>query len=212
MYYTAGELWMIECMMTHGAHCAFNLFEGNYATSLYMDFIHGSGSRNTAFRNRLVGWEPGKTLNTFAVSAEATNHYINVVGNLLGKAGYHNVYECANGDCKTATAVYYLGYRDTHGDYPAGYDPTVPGTILRHGNYDVATGGIKWDSSIDDHQLPDSYIYVAKPGWFRNLPWPPYDPANPSSDSPTNIPAGYRFVFGHDPPPLPPTNLRFVNP
>src|SRR5206468_644592 len=37
MYYTVWDQWMIECMMTHGAHSSFNLFEGNHATSLYMD-------------------------------------------------------------------------------------------------------------------------------------------------------------------------------
>ena len=32
------------------------------------------------------------------------------------------------------------------------------------------------------------------------MPWPPFDPANPSAASLTNIPAGYRFVYGVDPP------------
>jgi hypothetical protein len=199
MYYTVSPDWLIESMTTHGAHGAFNLFEGNYTTNIYLDFIHGSGSHNTLFRNRLIGWEQGKSSNTYPIALEAMNHDVNVVGNVLGKAGYHTSYECANAPCDTSQAIYYLGYQTTSGTYDASYDTRVRSTLIRHGNYDVVHAGIVWDPNITTTALPASEYRATKPPWFGDRAWPPIDPAAPSDD-PTQIPAGYRFTFGQDPP------------
>src|SRR5439155_1494318 len=86
------------------------------------------GTVNAASRNRLSGWEPNKIASTFSVAAQYMNHYANVVGNILGQSGYHDTYECANGGCNTAKAIYYLGYYDTSGS-TANYDSVVPNTI-----------------------------------------------------------------------------------
>jgi hypothetical protein len=47
--------------------------------------------------------------------------------------------------------------------------------------------------------ISNSYVYAAKPSWFGNCPWPPFDPASPSSVAETNIPAGYRYAMGSEP-------------
>src|SRR4029078_8062648 len=85
-------------------------------------------------------------------------------------------------------------------------NPATLATII-HGNYDVVNNGIVWDSTITDHNVPNSYYLGNKPAWFGDRPWPPYDPASPSSAAITNIPAGYRWVFGTDPPSGGPVNL-----
>ena len=78
-------------------------------------------------------------------------------------------------------------------------DLLVRTNTIIHGNYDAAHKAIVWDPTISDHNIPNSYYLAGKPSWFGNLPWPPYDPANPSSCDLTNIPAGYRFIYGVDP-------------
>ena len=76
-------------------------------------------------------------------------------------------------------------------------------TLYRHGNYDVVTKGILWDSSNADRNIPNSLVYSAKPAWYGGV-WPPFDPANgaaltANANAFTNIPAGYRYVKGVDP-------------
>jgi len=46
----------------------------------------------------------------------------------------------------------------------------------------------------------DSYCYTAKPAWFGDRPWPPFDPGSFSLAAATSLPAGYRSVFGREPP------------
>ncbi len=62
---------------------------------------------------------------------------------------------------------------------------------------------IAWDAAISDHAIPNSYFRSSKPLWFGNLPWPPFDPANPpgalNDANLCRIPAGYRYVHGTDP-------------
>jgi hypothetical protein len=56
-------------------------------------------------------------------------------------------------------------------------------------------------SRIPEQPLPASYFLSSKPAWFGSLAWPPVDPANPATDDPSIIPAGYRYVHGSDAPP-----------
>lgn len=70
------------------------------------------------------------------------------------------------------------------------------------------TDSIPAVESIGSDTLPDSLYLSAKPDWFGDLAWPPWNPFDPnlSSDIDTNavrIPAGYRYVNGDDPPPAP---------
>lgn len=56
------------------------------------------------------------------------------------------------------------------------------------------TGSLQ-DGTADT--LPASLAYAAKPAWFGNLTWPPYDPNSPSFDE-ARIPAGYRYINGNE--------------
>jgi hypothetical protein len=63
-------------------------------------------------------------------------------------------------------------------------------------NSGIVTGGF----STSD--LAESYYVSAKPSYFQSCPWPPYSPLNVAAKdiSPTNIPAGFRYVYNTEPP------------
>ena len=212
----------------HGPHNIMNLYEGNVAGMFQADGYFGSSSHGTLLRNWLCGWGPTyTTANSKCISLNRFCRYYNILGNLLGTNTVAREYDMtASGD--STPTIYQLGYPNMgNGSYTGTAPPAVynnPGsgpsdnqardlnvgtTILRHGNYDVVTAtnkGVVWDPTIADHNIPSSYYLGAKPAWFGNLAWPPFDPLTVSAAmlSPTNIPAGYRFIFGVDPPSGPP--------
>jgi len=193
-------------MSAHGVCTWQCLFEGNYCyNKLSLDFTHGSsGVHHTAFRNRILGLTASGTGDQVPVTIERYNRGNNIIGNVLGVRGKHGTYAwVAPGNCGGLAAIYRLGYYLNADCDASTYDPpSVLGTLI-HANYDVVTttnNGIVWDPSTPDRTLPASYYLAGKPAWFGNLPWPPYNPATPTADSITNIPAGYRFTFGTDPP------------
>jgi len=205
----------------HGAHPMMCLWEGNISEQWQHDGYHGSASHQILFRNWLHGVnELGRTGNRKMVSAERGSYHYSLVGNVLGDASWTNAsgfqYEMTGQPGYTEAAVIYrLGYpnvanngydvADVGNPWPAIYgltypDATVKNTMLRHGNFDWKNRSIVWDSSISDRTIPNSLYYNSKPGYFGSCPWPPFDPGFPSQANRTNIPAGYRFVFGVDPP------------
>jgi hypothetical protein len=224
---------------SHGAQPMMCLWEGNISEQFQADGYHGSASHQTLFRNWLHGLSNlGATGNRKMISAERGSYYFNVVGNVLGDASWTNASGFAYSmtgepDYNSAAVIYRLGYPNmsnngtqagdvavtwpliSNNSYP---DVTVVNTMLRHGNYDWKNRAIVWDSANSDHSIPASLFYTSKPAYFGNRPWPPFDPASPTSASITNIPAGYRYQFGVDPPaggptpPPAPTNLRVVGP
>jgi len=81
---------------------------------------------------------------------------------------------------------------------------------LEHGN---TIGGILiWDSSIDDHNLPNSYYLTEKPSFFGELSWPLYGPDEGYADK---LPAQLRFeeddITTDTEPPTVPSNLTSSN-
>ncbi len=180
----------------HGSHGCMNLMEGNYGQGARGDYFHGSGGYNTVFRNCFTGWEPTKNFNIYPILIEVTNRSWNIVGNVLGMSGKQNRYESLCTGTKYTSAIYSAGWNDIG----AGDDPQSVATLYRHGNYDVVNNAIVWSATNADHTIPNSLLYSGKPAWFGDRPWPPYNPAQPSAAAITNIPAGYRAVFGVDPP------------
>ncbi len=88
-------------------------------------------------------------------------------------------------------------------------DLNVAATLIRHGNFDYYNRAISWDSSLTDHTIPLSLVHTAKPVFFGNLLWPPFDPTLPpgalNDSNLERIPAGYRYLHGHDLAPAPGT-------
>ncbi len=191
---------------THGHHAFMNLFEGNYCEGKAMfDCIHGSSSHNTLFRNRILGDQPGLSWNQCAIDVDHYNRKCNAVGNVLGSK-QHRVYEkkapadhCSDGD----RVIWKLGYVNAWAcDSSKGFDSPEALALLRVLNYDTVTrtnnGVVKNGFELSD--LPNSLLYPGKPDFFGILPWPPFDPAQPSTAWIERLPAGYRHRFGTNAP------------
>jgi hypothetical protein len=206
--------WMGYTVSNHNAHPNFNLYEGNVTPQITADYIHGSSSDITVFRNVVRGrdWidvpnppqNHSPEQNSNAIQLQMYNRYYNIVGNILGTTGWNGPYEQSGdpGSTWQEKAIYRLGYKAS---YDPASDSLVRTTMIRHGNWDNVTNGIVWDSGITDHTLPSSYYLASRPSWFGNLAWPPFNPANPTATAIMRIPAGYRFVNGVNPPTGTPT-------
>ncbi len=222
--------------LMHGPHPFMNLIEGNWSGGrIRADEYWGTSSHFVALRNRIVQVDRGiGDSQQWTIDIERRNWYWSFVGNLLGAGGgvNENNYEYINGESApydgTQSTIWKLGY-ESLGDDATKYDEGVLRTMVRWGNWcnrtndTIAGSGITYhtDNVVNpaDRVIPNSYYLSSKPAFFGFLTWPPYDPANPTSNSPTNIPAGYRYTFGTNPGggggparPAPPSNLRVVSP
>lgn len=140
---------------THQVHNYNHLYEGNVFDSEGFDNIWGSASQNTMFRNRISGDSPNKTnYRTVAVIA-SQNHYMNLVGNVLGTIGFHTVYQCDSSNVQsTDNFEYDLGFWSNCqvGDGSGNpYDATTESSLMRWGNWDAVTytangktNGVRW--------------------------------------------------------------------
>ncbi|HET7100359.1 MAG TPA: hypothetical protein VFJ52_04345, partial [Terriglobia bacterium] len=209
-YYQVSSNWMMAAAWFHSAGTAMDLFEGNVGAGYTADAIHGTHNFETAFRNRWVGWESGKTNQTVPIDLYAGSRYFNIIGNVLGKAGYHTNYESvAPNGSSFNTSIYGLGYSgngSSSSSVPD--DPNVANTLLRWGNYDVVTGTVRWNtsevpSSIAQYSnpvpsgqsLPASFFLSAKPGWW-GTPWgtPPWPAIGPDVTGGTG-PGGHSYAI-----------------
>lgn len=128
---------------THAIGADMSLREGNESAQFYADVEHGSNQFNTAFRNYYNGFQPNEgTTTTSAIipmPIYAFHRFYNIIGNVLGVQGIQKSYP---------SSIYgTLGYPN---GVPAGFDANVARTILRWGNYDVATGGTRWCGNSSD--------------------------------------------------------------
>ncbi|MBI3830480.1 MAG: hypothetical protein HY291_13250 [Planctomycetes bacterium] len=180
--------WAYAEVSTHAPHPYMNLFEGNYFSTACFDFIHGSSSHNTVFRNYADMDNRGPDgramgANENAMRIDKGNYYENFVGNVFGHEGIKAVLEAGAKPNFDQRYVWCLGYPD---------DPKVAQTILRHGNFDFVSKQIQWDPNITVRKLPNSLYLTAKPAFFDKTPWPAIGPdVNPMV---TSIPARDRFL------------------
>jgi hypothetical protein len=189
----------------HAGHPNFNLVEGNYARAQVFDATWGNSSYMTTFRNRLTGWEGNAG---YCERLMEHAYYVSSVGNVYGTSGENMDYDGRSGNDIWCWADWVGDWQtDTRTN-----DVRVTNTLFRAGNWDVVNNTVVWGTNAVQ-SISNSYAYATKPSWFGNRPWPPFDPSSASAASPTNIPAGYRFLFGVDPPsgvvapPAPPANL-----
>lgn len=185
----------------HGGYANNCLVEGNWSSHFDGDNIHGSSGFITALRNRLVGYQVGKSAETVPVEIAGSNYNYNIVGNILGWSGYQANYDTTNGAGPTKnTAIFALNFWDASSAGSDHYDTQVQNTLLRKGNYNVVTAGIPSGESVGTTNVADSFLFSSKPSFFGFLQWPPFDATVPGRHSETNIPAGYRYRFGSNPP------------
>lgn len=188
-YYTVSPTYMQAAIQQHSAGNNFNLSEGNDTTGLKADGVHGTSQFITWFRNRVVGWEPGKAGSTVPVQVYAFNEFFNVIGNVLGQSRYHTSYAGTQ-----YTSIYDLG--SSAGRSPA--DNNVALGIYRWGNWDTVTNATRWCTSVTSQctggsevptalslygqlapltqTLPASLYLAAKPSWFGSATYPPIGP------------------------------------
>ncbi len=186
--YNTSAGWMIAGNSLHAAGVDNVLFEGNEANAGIFDDIHGSHNFITLFRNQYLGWESGKNSQTNALQIYYGVRFVNVIGNVLGKAGYHKSYEddCPSGGSANAS-VYVLGWFGNTGSGKC--DSLVASTMMRWGNYDVVNNSVQWNSAEvpssasqfpsavpSSHTLPASFYLSAKPSWWGSVAWPAIGP------------------------------------
>ena len=193
-YYSVSPGWMMGSNLLHGAGSGMTLHEGNEGAGFEPDDVHGTHNFITALRNYFTGWETGKTAQTVPVNIYAFGRYLNLVGNVLGKAGYHDTYECNISGAGFDTAIYRLG----EATQTAPSDALVKTTLLRWGNYDTVTGAVQWRASEIpsglpqyanpvpvQQSVPNSYYLAGKPVWWpASMPWPAIGPDVTGGDGP----------------------------
>jgi PKD repeat protein len=211
-WYTVTANWNMPTHWYHDAGACMILGEGNCGIGTIADWIHGTVCWSLDFRNCWSGWQPYSygggqtTAQNVPIEIIKSNHWMAAVGNILGTSGKQTGYTLGpTSDHGTAIynlGVYNSGYGDTAGDIVSS------NTFFRDVNFDTVNNAIIYNATNSTHDLPNSLVHASKPAWFGNLTWPPFNPTNVSAAavSPTNIPAGYRFVFGMDPPSGAPVN------
>ncbi len=181
-YYTPSSSWMQPLITDHDAN-VMELMEGNDGQSMQSDNVHGTHHFITLFRNLFYG-DPAKSGNTTIAHFWAFSRFFNVIGNVFGRAGYYNIYE-TNLESRQ-TGIYSFGEPDSGGLLA---DPNVRPTLMRWGNYDSVTGGVRFlttevPSGLSQfanpvppsQTLPPSFYLSTKPAWFGAIAWPPIGP------------------------------------
>lgn len=223
-------------IMPHGGQAEYVLIEGNQCGRIFFDSIHaGSAHYAVYLRNRVRGPNQlGITYGTGYMWMDVSNWWSSMIGNVCGTTNlrsYTNTYgwtweKESPGDASDYPGFYGLrwacsGYNahttesnaNTEGHSMTRWTSTVGA------NYDYMQESNHLDDAAGDTNIASSYLFTSKPSWFGFLRWPPVDPWLPDySASVTNIPAGYRYVNGTNPPaaagggetPTAPVNLRVI--
>jgi hypothetical protein len=185
--YTVSPAWMIPGNYNHAAGVDMGLHEGNDSSGFMADIVHGTHNYLTVFRNHFTGLEPGKVSQTIPIHLYAFSRFMNIVGNVLGTPGYHTSYQdLAPAGTAADTSIFVLGWSANEGSINSSIpvDPLVASTLLRWGNYDVATGTSRFvaaeipaGNAVPSGQaLPASLYLPARPGWWGTMPWPATGP------------------------------------
>ena len=175
---------------SHGVHNMFHLWEGNVVNALTHDNVWGSHSHSTMFRNRSSGDAPNKTNFRTPISIGAHQRYMNLIGNVLGTTGFHTVYQKDDTNENGAdNFIYQVGFWNRWDSAQTPYDTLSKTSLMRWGNWDSVTNGVRWVTSevpISDplfpnalpgiQTLPASFYLNGKPAWFGNVPFPAIGP------------------------------------
>jgi fibronectin type 3 domain-containing protein len=207
-YFSLQTLYQFQTVSFHAAGESYILSEGNLGSNTDIDDVHGTHDLLTFFRNYFNGYETDNgtnpTDNVSAFYVGAFSRYVNAVGNVLGTAGFHNLYQCSaassSGNCLPNSAlphdIWDVGYSgNTYGlqdvsTPPSPDDPLTASTFMRWGNWDTVNGQTQWNASEvpsglslyanpvpSTQTLPASFIFSSKPSfWPSTIPWPAVGP------------------------------------
>ena len=183
--------WAQGSAYHHGPGNSFFLWEGNDGFGLMADNVHGTAHFIVAFRNRFIGYEPGKYAQTLPIHIYAANRFFSVIGNVLGTDSYHTVYSAQAGGSSTNCdkAIYSIGWGGNCGNGSLPNDPIAVNTLMRWGNYDtvndatrfqaseVPSGISQYGNAVPASQtLPSSFYLTSKPTFFGSVAWPAIGP------------------------------------
>jgi hypothetical protein len=158
----ASSGWFQGADNDHAAGAEYWLREGSNTLGLSSDHVHGGHMFTTAFRNFYAGWQVAGcggagvlnacNGNTNPVNPYALSRYFNVVGNVLGQANFYSSYQNSE-----STSIYYIGGTDHGGNGTGTFcaqpacssttttsDPLAVSSIMRWGNWDNVTAGVRW--------------------------------------------------------------------
>ncbi|MGH9432619.1 MAG: hypothetical protein ACRD3T_13840, partial [Terriglobia bacterium] len=145
-YNTPG--WLMPLLSENHDFAAMNLYEGNDVPFPHLDSVHGTGSTETSFRNRFRGQDtPVKTNGRLAAEYDAFNRFANAVGNVMGTVGAETGYQTTT-QGTFDQYVYALDVQSEGTGLPN--DNLVHESLLRWGNYDTATGAVRWCGNSSD--------------------------------------------------------------
>ena len=164
-YYNGTE-WMQAGLYHHASGMNYILFEGNVGNGFTADAIHGTQEFMTAFRNTLDGLDkPARSSQTVPIFIYSFNRYFNIVGNVLGTAGYHQYYSQSpssatdpGNDTTGNQTIFVIGWAGNAGTFCSNCggagnvndDPFLKTSLLRWGNYDTVTAGVRWCGNSSD--------------------------------------------------------------
>jgi hypothetical protein len=139
-------------VFTHDAGTAMNLFEGNQGTGTVEDNIHGTHDLHTYFRNQWSvrdSTDAAKNSQTVAFEDAGYARLMNIIGNVMGQAGYNNNYQSiAPSGTNCDSSIFIIGWQ---ADCDTALDAAnVKATLLRWGNYDVVTNAVRWCGNSSD--------------------------------------------------------------
>jgi hypothetical protein len=221
-----GYTYMQADYLSHSDDDYMSLYEGNVIGGLFADQLHGTSNVQTVFRNRITGRDYNiycsgcqPTNQTFPFDLDSFNRGYNIIGNVLGTSAYHTLYEAYPPNTYTRSQcnamIYTLGFGGgiCGSDGAAGVpnDPLVRSTLMRWGNYDTASGAVRWDAvesspvavpfiaaqtTPSSRTLPASFYHSSKPSFFNvpsgiSAPWPPIGPDVAGG----NGPGGYSYII-----------------
>jgi hypothetical protein len=158
------------------SHCAFphmELMEGNWAPHMGASITHGNAGYLTYYRNyassqfaapAVYGSSVTQTGNVAALEFDGGDLGMNVLGNVLGLAGWSAAYDAYGSGTRT---VYQLGAGG------AGASDVAATSLFRHGNFDPVHGATVWDPGTTSRTLPGSLYLRARPAWWpAGQAWP----------------------------------------
>lgn len=143
-------------IITHLSHAYMQLFEGNVGSQIEYDNSWGSSSHMTSFRNFMNGHDPNATNFTTAMKINSQNHYVNVIGNVIGDPTFFSAsnYEGNSSNwttvCGNDAVEYDMGFWNNceigiDGANP--YDSVSGSSLVRWGNWD----GVTYNASGSSH-------------------------------------------------------------
>lgn len=170
-----------------------SLFEGNQFQNLVFDNIHAPAYFHTLLRNHLDGGTrntiPGEEQSAHMLYA--AHHFFNILGDVAGAANYSTYQNSQSPPARDDSAHFSFGWQGTSATAAesGGNDVRTMTTSLRWGNWDNATGTIRWVSSevptaITNYSntvpatqtVPTSLFRSSKPSYFQSIAWPPIGP------------------------------------